>query len=51
MQNYLDNSQSYTAPVTPYSNSRLDSKGYTPTNVSKPIDQIMAEYLAKQAGK
>jgi len=31
--------------------SRLDSKGYTPTNVSKPIDQIMAEYLEKQAGK
>ena len=51
MQNYLDDSQSYTAPVTPYSNSRLDSKGYTPTNVSKPIDQIMAEYLAKQSGK
>ena len=50
-QNYMDDSQSYTAPVTPYSNSRLDSKGYTPTNVSKPIDQIMEEYLAKQAGK
>tara|TARA_R110000751_G_scaffold136999_1_gene240116 strand:+ start:7067 stop:7930 length:864 start_codon:yes stop_codon:yes gene_type:complete len=31
--------------------SRLDSSGYTPTNVSKPIDQIMEEYLAKQAGK
>ena len=38
-------------PTVPYSNSRLDSSGYTPTNVSKPIDQIMAEYLAKQAGK
>ena len=38
-------------PSVPYSNSRLDSKGYTPTNVSKPIDQIMAEYLEKQAGK
>jgi len=35
----------------PYQNPNLDSKGYTPTNVSKPIDEIMAEYLAKQSGK
>ena len=35
----------------PYQNPNLDSKGYTPTNESKPIDQIMAEYLAKQSGK
>tara|TARA_R110000868_G_scaffold38776_5_gene135427 strand:+ start:300 stop:1094 length:795 start_codon:yes stop_codon:yes gene_type:complete len=47
----MDDTAAIQAGMQPQLSSRLDSKGYTPTNVSKPIDQIMEEYLAKQAGK
>lgn len=47
----MDDTAAIQAGMQPQLSSRLDSKGYTPTNVSKPIDQIMAEYEAKLAGK
>lgn len=47
----MDDTADIEAGMQPQLSSRLDSKGYTPTNVSKPIDQIMAEYEAKLAGK
>lgn len=33
---------------TPSLSSRLNSKGYTPTNVSRPIDEIVAGYRSKK---
>ena len=36
------------ATKTPSYSSKLDNKGYTPTNVSQPIDEIVAGYRAKK---
>ncbi len=42
----MDDTADIEAGMQPQLSSRLDSKGYTPTNVSRPIDEIMADFLA-----
>ncbi len=42
----MDDTADIEAGMQPQLSSRLDSKGYTPTNVSQPIDEIMADFLA-----
>jgi hypothetical protein len=42
----MDDTADIEAGMQPQLSSRLNSKGYTPTNVSQPIDEIMADFLA-----